>query len=53
MLEEAIRAAEALLAEAPAADRQNEVDEAVKALRDSIDALQKRQEEPKPTPAPV
>ena len=37
----------------PAADRQNEVDEAVKALRDSIDALQKRQEEPKPTPAPV
>lgn len=53
MLEEAIRAAEALLAEAPAADRQNEVDEAVKALRDSINALQKRQEEQKPTPAPV
>ena len=45
--------AEALLAEAPAADRQNEVDEAVKALRDSIDALQKRQEEQKPTPVPV
>ena len=44
---------EALLAEAPAADRQNEVDEAVKALRKAIDALQKRQEEPKPTPAPV
>ena len=53
VLEEAIRAAEALLAEAPAADRQNEVDEAVKALRDSIDALQKRQEEQKPTPVPV
>ena len=53
-LEEAIGAAEALLAQTPTADRQSEVDDAVEALREAMAALQKRQDDPVvPAPKPV